>query len=235
MLFRNRLGRKDSVTLPAPPPYTPTAQGDSVTISESPSAVSTGRAGGFSMTRDLAPPPPPGADPKLWSSFLAVDVDQSGKISMHELQRALVNGDWTPFDLDTVKLLMDTFDSNRSGDIDFNEFIGLWRYIEDWQKVFRHFDQDSSGTIDSSELQRVLTSYGMKLPQHLLPLLVAKFASSHPGSQVGEQQAITFDRFIRMCVFMKQLTESFTALDKDKDGWVQLNYEQFLKLYFSLP
>ncbi|KAH9957702.1 hypothetical protein BC827DRAFT_1223977 [Russula dissimulans] len=32
---------------------------------------------------------------RLWSWFLAVDTDRSGNISVHELQRALVNGDWT--------------------------------------------------------------------------------------------------------------------------------------------
>jgi hypothetical protein len=37
------------------------------------------------------------------------------------------------FDLDTVKMLMSIFDSDRSGTIGFNEFSGLWRYIKDWQ------------------------------------------------------------------------------------------------------
>jgi hypothetical protein len=36
------------------------------------------------------------------------------------------------FDLDTVKLLMSMFDTDRSGTIGFNEFAGLWRYIKDW-------------------------------------------------------------------------------------------------------
>lgn len=179
--------------------------------------------------------PPPGADPKLWSWFVAVDVDRSGSISASELQRALINGDWTTFDLDTVKLLMTLFDTDRTGDIDFNEFSGLWRYIEDWQHVFRRFDRDGSGSIDSTELQNALTQFGFKIPQHLLGLLVAKYASSPTGSEVPGQQTITFDRFIRACVFVKQFTESFTRLDSDKDGWVQLNYEQFLMAYFTLP
>jgi Ca2+-binding EF-hand superfamily protein len=179
--------------------------------------------------------PPPGADPKLWSWFIAVDVDQSGSISATELQRALINGDWTHFDLDTVKLLMGLFDADRTGDIDFNEFSGLWRYIEDWQHVFRRFDKDGSGSIDSSELQSALNQFGFKLPRHLLALLVAKYSSSPTGSEVSGQQTITFDRFIRACVFVKQFTESFVRLDGDKDGWVRLNYEQFLTVYFSLP
>jgi len=178
---------------------------------------------------------PPGADPKLWSWFVAVDADRSGSISASELQRALINGDWTHFDLDTVKLLMTLFDTDRTGDINFNEFSGLWRYIEEWQHVFRRFDRDGSGSIDGSELQSALTQFGFKLPQHLLQLLLAKYSSSSTGSEVQDRQTITFDRFIRACVFVKQFTESYARLDGDKDGWVQLNYEQFLTVYFSLP
>lgn len=192
-----------------------------------------GGAGGFAVMRESVPPP--GADPKLWSWFVAVDVDRSGSISASELQRALINGDWTSFDLDTVKLLMGLFDTNRTGDIDFNEFSGLWRYIEEWQHVFRRFDQDGSGSIDGSELQSALTQFGFKLPQHLLQLLLAKYSSVSTGSEVQDRQTITFDRFIRACVFVKQFTESYARLDEDKDGWVQLNYEQFLTVYFMLP
>ena len=124
--------------------------------------------------------------------------------------------------------------------------------------MFQHFDKDRSGTIDGLELQSALNQFGMKLPPHLMSLLLAKFgtlgkqsmkkssleltsdfatatvASSTSGSEVGEQ-TITFDRFMRACVFVKQFMESFRNLDTDKDGWLQLNYEQFLQFYFLLP
>lgn len=44
--------------------------------------------------------------------------------------------------------------------------------------MFQHFDQDYSGTIDGSELQSALNQFGMKLPPHLVSLLVAKFCTS---------------------------------------------------------
>ena len=56
--------------------------------------------------------------------------------------------------------------------------------------------------------------------------------SAYPGSQ---QQGITFDRFVRACVVVKQITEAFSALDTDRDGWVQINYDQFLQTVLSLP
>ncbi|KAJ6592727.1 hypothetical protein B0H19DRAFT_1245558 [Mycena capillaripes] len=38
--------------------------------------------------------------------FTSVDADRSAAITANELERALINGDWTPFELATVKLLL---------------------------------------------------------------------------------------------------------------------------------
>ncbi|RDX56896.1 EF-hand, partial [Polyporus arcularius HHB13444] len=176
--------------------------------------------------------PPPGADPQLWQWFSAVDTDRSGAISVTELQAALVNGNWTRFDLDTVKMLMSIFDTDRSGTIGFNgksQFSGLWKYIQDWQNVFRHFDRDRSGSIEGAELSEALRSFGYNLSPTLLSLLEQKYASG-PSDRYGPPPGITFDRFVRACVVVKTLTEAFQRVDTDRDGWVQMNYEQFMKV-----
>ncbi|RPD57828.1 EF-hand [Lentinus tigrinus ALCF2SS1-7] len=178
---------------------------------------------------------PPGADPQLWSWFSAVDTDRSGHITVTELQKALINGDWSPFDLDTVKLLMTIFDTDRSGTIGFNEFSGLWKYIKDWQNVYRHFDRDNSGSIDGQELQQALHQFGYNLSPQLLRLVEAKYGSGPSARHGAPPQGITFDRFVRACVVIKQITETFQKLDTDRDGWVQINYEQFMHTVLSLP
>ena len=60
---------------------------------------------------------------------------------------------------------------------------------------------------------------------------VAADARGHQAAPPG----ITFDRFVRACVVVKQLTESFSALDTDRDGWIQVNYEKFLETVLTLP
>jgi len=191
---------------------------------------------------------PQGSDPQLWQWFSAVDVDRSGAISAPELQQALVNGNWSPFDLDTVKLLMTIFDTDRSGTIGFTEFSGLWKYVKDWQNVFSHFDADHSGSIEGNELSNALSQFGYNLPPHIIQLITAKYEmkasttaprSGH-GAPVGfampgASLSITFDRFVRACVVVKQLSESFQRLDTDHDGWIQINYEQFMQTVLSLP
>lgn len=58
--------------------------------------------------------PPPGADTQLWYWFSAVDTDKSGQLSVDELQRALVNGDWSPFNIETVRTMVNMFDKGKN-------------------------------------------------------------------------------------------------------------------------
>ncbi|KAF8350834.1 EF-hand [Amanita rubescens] len=178
--------------------------------------------------------PLPGVDPQVWHWFKAVDTDRSGYITADELQTALVNGNGTRFDIDTLKMLMNIFDTDRNGSIGFQEFTALWKYIVDWQNVFRHFDRDRSGSIDGRELTEALRSFGYNFSQTLLTLIERKYASG-PATEIGPPPTITFDRFIRACVTIKTLTDSFKQLDSDRDGWVRMNFEQFMTLILNAP
>lgn len=52
------------------------------------------------------------------------------------------------------------FDRDNKGGVNFNEFAGVWKYITDWQNIFRTYDRDNSGFIDKNELKQALTSFG---------------------------------------------------------------------------
>ncbi|KAI8333809.1 hypothetical protein EDC96DRAFT_525845 [Choanephora cucurbitarum] len=171
--------------------------------------------------------PPPGSDPQLWSWFTAVDTDNSGQLSVDELQRALVNGDWSPFNIETVRTMVNMFDKDNSGTIDFNEFAGLWKYIEDWKRCFQTFDADNSGNIDVVEMRNALKTFGYNLSDQFIRVLVQKFDKY---GHVEGKGNITFDNFVQACVTVKTLTDSFRQFDTDNDGWIQINYEQFLEL-----
>src|SRR4051794_39392180 len=103
---------------------------------------------------------PHSLQPNLQQIFQGVDRDRSGRISADELQRALSNGTWTPFNPETCRLMIGMFDRDGDGAIDFNEFSALWQYINDWTKCFKSFDRDNSGNIDKGELVQALTQFG---------------------------------------------------------------------------
>jgi len=154
-------------------------------------------------------------------------------------------------------MLMTIFDTDRSGTISYSgacvflmlvnfssihgwsfsiEFAGLWKYLADWQNVFRHFDQDRSGSIEGHELASALQNFGYALSPRLISLVEQKY-SSQPATAVGygPSPGITFDRFVRACVAIKSLSEAFQRFDSDRDGWIQISYEQFMNLVLSAP
>ena len=46
----------------------------------------------------------------------------NGNLTEAELRTALVNGDWSPFDAHTVRMMIRMFDTDRSGSVNFEEF-----------------------------------------------------------------------------------------------------------------
>ncbi|KAG1175924.1 hypothetical protein G6F70_003790 [Rhizopus microsporus] len=172
----------------------------------------------------------PSADQQqLWTWFKAVDTDGSGQLSADELQRALINGDWSPFNIETVRLMVNMFDSDNSGTINFNEFSGLWKYIEDWKKCFQAFDVDRSGSINETEMGNALRTFGFNVSPKFINTLIQKFDRYATVNKTGKGD-VTFDNFVQACVTVKTLTDSFRQFDNDNDGWIQINYEQFLDL-----
>lgn len=163
----------------------------------------------------------------LQGLFRNVDKDRSGNISATELQSALSNGTWKPFNPETVRMMIGMFDRNRVGTVNFDEFVSLWNYITNWLNCFQSFDKDRSGSIDQHELTEALTRFGYRLSEQTMSVLLVKFDRDGKGS-------INFDDFIQCCVTLQTLTAAFRHYDTDQDGWITIGYEDFLKLVFSL-
>merc|ERR1711963_535350 len=109
-----------------------------------------------------APPPNqggyPGAQPavapQIQQWFNAVDQDRSGQITAQELQKALVNGNWSNFSEEACRLMIDIYDNDRTGTIDIREFQQLFQSINQWKGTFEGFDRDRSGKIEQNELEQ---------------------------------------------------------------------------------
>lgn len=68
------------------------------------------------------------------------------------------------------------FDRENKGGVNFNEFAGVWKYITDWQNIFRTYDRDNSGFIDKNELRQALTGFGEQ--QTMLYILMLEHTHS---------------------------------------------------------
>ncbi|KAF2201110.1 EF-hand [Delitschia confertaspora ATCC 74209] len=173
-------------------------------------------------------PPPTPAPPRdgndreaLWKLFGAVDKDRSGQLSEAELRTALVNGDWSPFDPHTVRMMIRMFDTDRSGAINFEEFCGLWGFLSAWRGLFDRFDVDRSGSISFKEFSEALVAFGYRLSPQFVGLLYRTYDRRN-------ENAISFDLFVQACISLKRMTDVFKKYDEDRDGYITLSFEEFL-------
>ncbi|KAK4017156.1 programmed cell death protein 6 [Daphnia magna] len=162
----------------------------------------------------------------LWQVFQRVDKDRSGAISAQELQSALSNGTWAPFNAETVRLMIGMFDRQQRGTISFEDFGAIWKYVTDWQICFRSFDRDNSGNIDGNELRTALTSFGYRLQDGTHHMLLRKFDRMGKGT-------IYFDDFIQCCIVLHNLTSAFRQFDTDQDGIITIGYEHFIQMVLN--
>jgi Ca2+-binding EF-hand superfamily protein len=73
-----------------------------------------------------------------------------------------------------LKKLLKEADIDGNGTLEFEEFAGLMSSLmseggsggsSKWEKVFKKFDKDGSGSIDESELKAAIESFGLKINQ----------------------------------------------------------------------
>nr|XP_014348986.1 PREDICTED: grancalcin [Latimeria chalumnae] len=106
--------------------------------------------------------PAPAADP-MWNYFTAI-AGQDGEVDAEELQRCLtqagIHGTYTPFSLETCKIMIAMLDKDYTGKMGFNEFKELWSALNAWKQNFLMFDQDRSGTVEPHELGQAIASMG---------------------------------------------------------------------------
>merc|ERR1711879_1047243 len=165
-------------------------------------------------------PQQPQVDPQLQQWFNAVDSDRSGQIDAKELQRALVNGNWSNFSEEACRMMIDLYDQNNSGTIDINEFQRLFGAINQWKQTFESFDHDRSGRIEQNEFNQALQQMGYRFTPQFVGNLLAKY---DPRSR-----RLTLDNFIVACVQIQRLTNSFRTRDREMRGQATMAYEDFI-------
>ena len=145
----------------------------------------------------------------------------TGQLSERELSAALVNGDWTAFDPQTVRMMIRMFDSDRSGTIGFEEFCGLWSFLASWRSLFDRFDADRSGNISLDEFNNALVAFRYRLSERFVEILFLTYDKRNEG-------VMSFDLFVQACISLKRMTDVFKRYDDDRDGYITLSFEDFL-------
>ncbi|KAJ1972860.1 hypothetical protein H4R35_004443 [Dimargaris xerosporica] len=166
---------------------------------------------------------------QLHKWFRSVDKDKDGLLTPEDLHSILLNGDWTKFNMETIRLLVSLFDVDGRGRLNFAEFRSMWRYVTDWRECFDKFDEDQSGTIRAHQFKRALRSFGYDLDDGLVELTTHRFNKNYGGTS----SAICIDNFIQACVTIKGLHDAFQAMQPDASGRVTVTYSQLFRLVMN--
>ncbi|KAL6074787.1 Proline and glycine rich transmembrane protein [Balamuthia mandrillaris] len=184
-----------------------------------------------------APRPPPTAFKNNWYSsyyqqlspaelyeiqawFQSVDTDRSGSITANELATITFNG--VPLGYPVAFKLLQVFDQDRSGTIDFYEYASLHKFMSSLQTAFFSADRDRSGRLDAREIHSALATAGFQLSLPAVQALMAKYDKSGYG--------ITFQDFMMLCATVAQGRSLFQWRDTQRTGRITLSLDQLLEL-----
>ncbi|XP_038596955.1 calpain-3 isoform X4 [Tachyglossus aculeatus] len=126
------------------------------------------------------------------------------------------------FTLESCRSMIALMDTDGSGRLNLQEFHHLWKKIKSWQKIFKHYDTDHSGTINSYEMRNAVNDAGFHLNAQLYDIITMRYADKFMN--------IDFDSFICCFVRLEGMFRAFQAFDKDGDGLIKLNVLEWLQL-----
>uniref|UniRef100_A0A4W3J9U4 Calpain-3 n=1 Tax=Callorhinchus milii TaxID=7868 RepID=A0A4W3J9U4_CALMI len=119
------------------------------------------------------------------------------------------------FTLESCRSMVALMDTDGTGKLNLMEFQHLWNKIKQWQGIFREYDNDKTGTINSYEMRTAVNAAGFHLNNQLYQIISMRYAD--------EDMNLSFDSFICCLVRLEGMFRAFQAFDKDGDGIIKLS------------
>lgn len=171
---------------------------------------------------------PPAVNDPMWGYFTAI-AGQDGEVDAEELQRCLTQsgftGSYSPFSLETCRIMIAMLDRDFTGKMGFSEFKELFQALNGWKQNFMTFDRDRSGTVEPHEMNQAISAMGYRVSPQALNAIVKRY------SKGGR---IFFDDYVACCVKLRALTDNFRRRDTMHQGSVMFQYDDFITCTMSI-
>lgn len=131
---------------------------------------------------------------RLREAFIKIDTNGDGTLSLAELQQGV---SMIPNVNLQIEGLMDEMDIDKSGRIDYSEFLActidknIYMQEERLYAAFKIFDTDNSGTISAVELREILGKEGFSKGEDFWASLIEESDANHDG-------VIDFNEFLAL-------------------------------------
>uniref|UniRef100_A0AAY4EAK3 EF-hand domain-containing protein n=1 Tax=Denticeps clupeoides TaxID=299321 RepID=A0AAY4EAK3_9TELE len=126
------------------------------------------------------------------------------------------------FSIESCRSMVAVMDSDSTGKLGFHEFKHLWNNIKKWQGIYKSYDADRSGVIGADELPKAFTAAGFPLNDQLFQMIIRRYSD--------ENGNMDFDNYIGCLVRLDAMCRAFKTLDKDNNGSIQVNIQEWLQL-----
>ncbi|XP_030008860.1 calpain-1 catalytic subunit-like [Sphaeramia orbicularis] len=125
------------------------------------------------------------------------------------------------FSMESCRSMVSLMDKDGSARLGLMEFQILWNKIRKWLGIFRQFDLDKSGCMNSYEMRLALENGGVTLNNRLYQQLVARYA---------DNEIIDFDNFTCCLIKLETMCKAFQELDEHRTEMIELNFTEWLCL-----
>ncbi|XP_036397500.1 calpain-3 isoform X3 [Megalops cyprinoides] len=126
------------------------------------------------------------------------------------------------FSLESCRSMIALMDMDGTGRLNLQEFRHLWNKIKQWQGIFKHYDTEQKGSINSYEMRNAVNDAGFRLNNQLYDIITMRYAN--------ENMNIDFDSFVSCLVRLEGMFRAFQAFDQDGDGMIRLSVLEWLQL-----
>ncbi|XP_076017329.1 calpain small subunit 1a [Genypterus blacodes] len=126
------------------------------------------------------------------------------------------------FSIESCRSMVAVMDSDSTGKLGFHEFKHLWNNIKKWQGVYKSYDADGSGVIGADELPSAFEAAGFPLNDHLYQMIIRRYSD--------ENGNMDFDNYVGCLVRLDAMWRAFKTLDKDSNGTIKVNIQEWLQL-----
>ncbi|KAJ8280692.1 hypothetical protein GJAV_G00057840 [Gymnothorax javanicus] len=162
---------------------------------------------------------------KVFQQLAGDDMEISPNELMNILNRIICkHGDLKTdgFSIESCRSMVAVMDSDSTGKLGFHEFKYLWNNIKKWQGVYKQHDADRSGVISADELPKAFKAAGFPLNDQLFQMIIRRYSD--------ENGNMDFDNYVGCLVRLDAMCRAFKTLDKDKNGSIKVNIQEWLQL-----